>query len=364
MAKICFLADADSIHTRKWVDYFSSLNNEIYLISMRGTSYNYKDNVKLIVVKPPFKSKLSYFFIIKYIKRLITEIKPDILHSHYATSYGLYGKISKYHPFIISVWGSDVYQFPKSNNLNAKLLSFILKGADAVCSTSVDMACETKKYYDKDDITITPFGVDIERFNIKTPVLNNEYITIGVIKNLRKIYGIEYLVKGFSDLIRETKKDVRLMIVGDGPERENLEKLCDELKIKTKVIFTGNIDNSKIPDYINMMDIVCLPSLSESFGVAAVEACACGRPVVSTNVGGLKEIVVDDYNGYTVDPKNSDLIKEKLQIIIEDEDRIKKFSINARSLAEEKYNWIENAGTMKDLYEKIISNRRTNGCMD
>lgn len=363
MTKICFLADADSIHTRKWVDFFSSYDNEIYLISMRTTTYKYSKNVKLIVMEPPFKSKLSYLFIIRNIRKLIDDIKPDILHSHYATSYGLYGRMSGYHPFIISVWGSDVYEFPRSSNLKARLLKFILKGADAVCSTSLDMRNETKKYYNTGEITITPFGVDIEKFSIKSPVLNGECITIGVIKNLRKIYGIEYLIKAFETLMKETEKDIRLMIVGDGPERENLEKLCTELGISSKITFTGNIDNSRVSEYINKMDIVCIPSLSESFGVAAVEACACGRPVVSTNVGGLKEIVIDDYNGYTVEPKNSDLIKEKLQILIDDENKIKDFSINARKIAVEKYNWIENAGIMKSLYEKIITNRRSNGCM-
>lgn len=355
MAKICFLADADSIHTRKWVDYFSNFHNEIFIISMRDTNYKYTKNVKVMVIQPPFKNKLSYFFITKQIKKLIFKIKPDILHSHYATSYGLYGRISGYHPFIISVWGSDVYEFPKSNSLKAKLLSYILKGADAVCSTSVDMAKETKKYYNRNEIIITPFGVDLDKFNVKVPVLKNEYITIGVVKNLHKIYGIEYLVKAFEGLSKEISKDIRLMIVGHGSERDNLEKLCQDLKISSKVTFTGNIDNTKVSDYINMMDIVCIPSLSESFGVSAVEACACGRPVVSTNVGGLKEIVFDDYNGYTVDPCNSNLLKEKLKILIENEDKIRSFSVNARKLAEEKYNWIENAAIMKNLYNKITA---------
>ncbi|MFL0194607.1 glycosyltransferase [Clostridium sp. WILCCON 0269] len=361
MAKICFLADVDSIHTRKWVDYFSNFNNEIFIISMRDTNYKYRKNVKVIIIEPPFKSKLSYFFIVKQIKKLIFEIKPDILHSHYATSYGLYGRMSGYHPFIISVWGSDVYEFPRSNSLKAKLLSYILNGADAVCSTSADMAKETGKYCSKKEITITPFGVDIDKFNVKVPVLKNEYVTIGVIKNLHKIYGIEYLVKAFEALLKETNKDIRLMIIGHGSERGNLEKLCDDLKISSKVTFTGNIDNTKVSDYINRMDIVCIPSLSESFGVAAVEACACGRPVVSTNVGGLKEIVFDDYNGYTVDPCNSELLKEKLKILIENEDKVKSFSVNARKLVEEKYNWIENARIMKNLYDKIAT---TGGTMD
>ncbi|AKN32511.1 glycosyl transferase family 1 [Clostridium carboxidivorans P7] len=355
MAKICFLADAESIHTRKWINYFSNFDNEIYLISMRDTKYKYSKNVKTFVVKPPFQSKLSYFFIVSKIKKLVNEIKPDILHSHYATSYGLFGRLSGYHPFIVSVWGSDVYDFPNSNAINAKLLRYILNGADAVCSTSMDMANETRKYYkNKKDITITPFGVDINKFKESTSVLQKNYITIGVMKNLNKVYGIDYLINAFSDLCKESDKDIRLMIVGDGEERQNLEGLCTELNIENKVTFTGKVDNVKVPEYINMMDIVCIPSLRESFGVAAVEACACGRPVVSTNVGGLTEIVFNDLNGYTVEPKNSKLLKEKLKILIEDEDKIRKFSVNARKLVEDKYNWIHNAETMKKLYDSFL----------
>ncbi len=355
MAKICFLADADSIHTRKWVNYFSDCDNEIYLISMRDTKYKYSENVKVFIVTPPFSNKLSYFFIANKIKNLIKKIKPDILHSHYATSYGLFGRMSGYHPFIVSVWGSDVYDFPNSNAFNAKLLKYILNGTDAVCSTSMDMANETRKYYKNEkDITITPFGVDINKFIEKSPILQKSYITIGVIKNLNRIYGIDYLVNAFSVLGKETNKDIRLMIVGDGVERENLENLCIELNIENKVTFTGKIDNVKVPEYINMMDVVCIPSLRESFGVAAVEACACGRPVVSTNVGGLTEIVFDDFNGYTVDSKNSILLKEKLKVLIEDENKMREFSVNARKVVEDKYNWTHNAETMQKLYDSFL----------
>jgi glycosyltransferase involved in cell wall biosynthesis len=176
-----------------------------------------------------------------------------------------------------------------------------------------------------------------------------------VIKNLEKVYGIEYLIKAFSILSKEIQKDLRLMIVGDGTEKENLKNLCKDLNIENKVIFTGKIDNSKVPDYINKIDVVCLPSLSESFGVSAVEACACGRPVVCTDVGGLKEIIFDDYNGYRVEPQNYELIKEKLKILIENEGKFKEFSTNAIRVVEEKYNWVNNAETMKNLYDSFLN---------
>ena len=354
MAKICFLADAHSIHTRKWVQYFSRLNNEIHIISMRETDYVYESDVHVHVLRSIGANKLSYFLLIKDVKKLVKEIKPDILHSHYATSYGLYGRMCNFHPFVISVWGSDVYEFPKGNKSKGLLLKYILNGADKVCSTSNDMAEETKKYYSK-DIAITPFGVDIDKFKCNTPILDNNYITIGVMKGLEKVYGLNYLIEGFSKLLKEYRgnKKLRLLIVGDGTERMNLEDLAKELDISSKVIFTGNVDNQKVPDYINKMDIVCLPSLSESFGVSAVEACACGRPIIATEVGGLKEIISDNYNGFVIKEKNSDDIKLKLMKIIENEALMREFSQNARRLVEEKYNWLDNAKIMNDIYKTL-----------
>ena len=354
MSKICFLADAHSIHTRKWVQYFSEFNNEIHIISMRETDYVYESNVHVHVLRSRSTNKLSYFLLIRAVKKLVKDINPDILHSHYATSYGLYGRMCNFHPFVISVWGSDVYEFPKGNKAKEFLLKYILQGADKVCSTSYDMAEETKKYYRK-EIVITPFGVDIDKFKCNTPILNTDYITIGVIKGLEKIYGLNYLIQGFSELISEYRgtKELRLLIVGDGTQRMELETLAKKLDINSKVTFTGKIDNEKVPDYINKMDIVCLPSLSESFGVSAVEACACGRPIIATEVGGLKEIIFDNYNGFVIEQKSSKDIKLKLMKIIENEARMKEFSENARKLVVEKYNWFDNAKIMNDIYKTL-----------
>ncbi|MBW9153581.1 glycosyltransferase [Clostridium estertheticum] len=356
MVKICFLADAQSIHTRKWAQYFSGIYNEIHIISMRKSDYVYESNVYVHVLRSISKNKLSYFLLIKDIKKLVKEINPDILHSHYATSYGLYGRMCNFHPFIISVWGSDVYEFPKGNIAKELLLKYILKGADKVCSTSHNMAEETRKYYNK-DIIITPFGVDIDKFKCYTPILSSNNITIGVIKGLEKIYGIEYLIEGFSKVIHEYKgnKELKLLIVGDGTQKIKLESLVNELGINSNVTFTGKIDNDKVPEYINMMDIVCLPSLSESFGVSAVEACACGRPILATNVGGLKEIIFDDYNGFIIKQKSSEDIKLKIIKIIRNEVQMMEFSKNARKLVLEKYSWINNAKIMDNLYKKLVN---------
>lgn len=354
MTKICYLSDANSSHTQKWVDYFSNHYDEIHLISMRLSNYAYKENVKLYVIEPPYKNKLSYFFIINKIKKLVQNINPDLIHSHYATSYGLYGRLSGIRPFIVSVWGSDVYDFPKSNKFKSNLLRYILKGSDVVCSTSFDMAKEILKYYDKNDIEITPFGVDTNLFNITSNILENDYITIGLCKHLRPVYGINFLIEAFALLSKEVNKDLKLLIVGDGEERLNLEKLTKSLHIQDKVTFTGDVKNKYVSHFINKMDIVCLPSIRESFGVAAVEASACGRPVVCSNVGGLKEVVIDGETGFLFKSQDVIDLKNKLKLLVENESLMRKFSSSGRQFVLENYNWEDNAKHMYDIYSKLL----------
>ncbi|WBW99448.1 glycosyltransferase [Oceanirhabdus sp. W0125-5] len=352
--KLCILSDADSIHTKKWVDYLSQYNYEISIISMRDTKYVFGDNVKKYIIEPPFKNKLSYFFIISKFKKLIEYINPDILHGHFASSYGLYGALSKKRPYIVSVWGRDVYEFPKKNSIAEILLRKTLKSAEVICSTSEDMAEETKKYCNK-EIIVTPFGVDTKKFSKINEILEKEYITIGLMKNLKAVYGINYLIDAFSMLIKEYKEDkLKLLIVGDGVERRKLEEQCKELKIQEFVEFKGNVENTEIPKYINEMDIVCLPSLEESFGVAAVEASACGRPIVSTSVGGLKETVIDGLNGIHCKCKDPVDLKNKLMLLLSDKKKMKDLGNNGIKLAHEKYTWEKNAEIMQEVYARFI----------
>lgn len=353
MFKLCILADADSIHTRKWVDYFTKYTCEIHLISMRGTKYTYGKNVHLYVVEPKGHQKFNYLFIIKKIKSIVKEIKPDILHSHYATSYGLFGRMCSYHPFVVSVWGSDINEFPNQGILNKKILQNILKSCDAVCATSNSLANRTSKYCD-DNISITPFGVDLSLFKNSIPVLSNNYITIGIVKNLEKVYAHDILIQAFSQLVAKFKdRDFRLLIVGEGSERKKLMELSKELGIINKVTFTGHIDNNSVANYVNKMDIVCIPSLFEGFGVSAVEACACGRPVIASNVGGLKEIIRDGYNGYLVEPSNVIDLQIKLEKMLGDRNKLIEFSQNALKVVKEKYNWEQNAEEMWKVYDRF-----------
>ena len=147
--KLLILADPNSSHTIKWVTSLAKWGIDIMLIGLGNLmvkSYEPYPNIKIEMIgakvtrdEGSFK-KISYLKAVPYIRKKIKEFKPDIVHSHYASSYGLLGALSSFHPFIVSVWGSDVYSFPDKSVLHRKVLEYVLKKADIICSTSHTMS--------------------------------------------------------------------------------------------------------------------------------------------------------------------------------------------------------------------------------
>lgn len=355
--RICYLSDANSIHTKKWCAFFKSRGYEIHVISLNDgcipgvTVHSLNMNLDKVKENRYF-NKLKYFTFRRRVKELADEIKPDILHAHYASSYGFLGGTTGLHPYIISVWGSDVYDFPKKNLLFKKFIEWNLAKADVILSTSRVMAEETKKYTDK-NIEITPFGVDISLFKPES----NKYetkdtIVIGTIKALERQYGIEYLIRAFSKLA-EKYKNIYLELGGLGSQKQELENLCVELGVKKRVKFLGFIPQEEVVNAFNRFDIAVFPSIFESFGVAAVEAQACGTPVIVSNAEGLKEATCPGRSSILVDKEDVDQLKVALEKLITDEKLRIDMGKFGRVFVEENYNIKDNFDKVDRLYKRI-----------
>ncbi|SEN38333.1 glycosyltransferase [Lihuaxuella thermophila] len=351
--KILLFAPGNSVHTHKWAMFYQSKGYQVIVVTFSNhfSPENAKE-VETLQLPKFLPRKLSYPTSVFALKRILADIQPDIFHAHYVSSYGIVAALTNYHPLYISVWGSDIYHFPTTNIINRKIVEYALNHADVICSTSYDMAQETRKYTDK-PVEITPFGVDLSKFKPLGLTKTDEMITIGTAKGLTEVYGISNLIKAFAKLEKEFPHS-RLLIVGDGPKRAEYEALVEELGIAHKATFTGFVANSEIPYYINQMDIFALPSYRESFGVAAVEAQACGVPVVVTNVGGLPEVVDHEVTGLIIPDNHPDHLVQAFKRLILDESLRKKLGANGVRFVQERYDWIENANRMVALYEKTL----------
>ena len=142
LMRILLLSDTYSEHTEKWALGLASHGIVVGLFSFNKASYSWYQNQKNISVlfepneKLDTSSKLSYLKFVGSLKKAIAQFKPDVVHAHYATSYGLIGSLSGFHPFVISAWGTDVMKFPQKNIINKTILKYNLRKADAICATS------------------------------------------------------------------------------------------------------------------------------------------------------------------------------------------------------------------------------------
>jgi glycosyltransferase involved in cell wall biosynthesis len=368
--KILLLADPSSTHIIKWVNAISNRGIEILLFGLQDyaqSQYINCENVKIISMR--IKStlinkthgslkKLLYLKAVPKLRKLIKAEKPDILHSHYASSYGLLGALSGFNPYILSVWGADIYNFPKKNKLFEYVFKFSLNKADKILSTSHTMAGEIS-FFTKKQIIVTPFGIDIEKFKnffSKTP-FNSKDIIIGTVKSLEKKYGIDVLIKAFTFLKNKYQDlQLKLLIVGKGSEEKNLKKLANDLGIRKDVLFTGFINQSEVPQYQNMLHIFVSVSIyeSESFGVAVLEASACEKPVVVSNVGGLPEVVEDGKTGFIVEKQNPIKTAEAIEKLLLNKSLREQMGKNGRKRVIEKYNFSDNVDQMVEIYNKFL----------
>ncbi len=358
--KICFIAPANNYHTQKWSKWFDKRGHQVYVISF--TEGSIEDVVVYVVrtgARPDAKdsSKLKYLLHAREIIRLVDKIKPDIVNVHYASSYGAVTALSGLKGYVLSLWGSDVYDFPKKDILHKYLLKFSLKKAEYIFSTSKAMADEARRYTNK-GIDITPFGVDIELFNPNKRVRSYEsdgVIRIGTVKALTPKYGIDCLIKAFALFIQSRKADsVRLEIAGKGECEEQYKRLAHDIGIEDFIIWHGFVTQEKAAEIWANLDIAVVPSESESFGVSAVEAQASGTPVIISDIPGLMEATMPEVTSIVFGRGNEKELANIIERLVNDSDCRHEMQQRARQFVSERYEIHKCFSEVEQLFDKII----------
>lgn len=287
------------------------------------------------------------------------KLKPDLVHFQ-GLSTGIIGIFSKKIlkiPYIVWPRGSDVYL---PHPIMRLLHKSIFENASSIVALTEYMKKTIKKVTDK-EINVIPNGVDLSKFTVnenKSNIRHELNIPLDktiliLVGRLYPVKGVEYLIESIS-FLKETRDDFKLLIIGDGSERSYLEKLSEELNITNYVEFRGKIPNDEVPLYLKASDIFILPSLSEGFPNALLEAMASGLPVVTTKIRGLDEIVEEGINGFLVNPKSPEEIANKVDLIMQDNTLSERFSQNNKLKAKE-YEWETVIKKLNEIYKKSLN---------
>ncbi len=359
--KVLLLSDANSIHTKRWVSGLNDLKVKIALWSISEPQADFYDHIQGVEVfsagleqnRFSMWQKLKYLTLQRSIKVAIQKFQPDILHAHYASSFGFLGALTQFHPFILSVWGSDVYEFPNQNLLFKKILKYNFSKADVLLSTSHAMAREAKKFTQK-SFHITPFGIDLQLFSPNN-MTKNKIFTIGTIKTLEKKYGIDLLIQTFCSLKKMLPTvNLKLRIVGEGSIKKELIRQVDQLGLINDCEFVGSVPYEQVPLELGKLDVCLCLSRAESFGVAAVEASAMELPVIVSDAGGLPEVIDHEITGFVIPKGNPELATEAILKLYKDEDLRRKMGKAGRQKVQDEFDWKDNVQMMKLIYSDSL----------
>ena len=260
-------------------------------------------------------------------------------------------------PFITTLHGTDITLVGKDSSFEP-VITFAINESDAVTAVSESLKQDTFEHFDiKRDIEVIPNFICLDHYNLNGSISaikssfspNNERILVHV-SNFRKVKRTEDVIKVF-DIVRK-QIPARLLMVGDGPERHRLEELCRELDTCHLVTFLGKVKDTE--RVLAASDLFILPSESESFGLAALEAMAAKTPVISTNTGGIPEVNEPGVSGYLSNVGDVKSMAENALKILSDDATLEKFKNGAYKQAE-KFNIHAILPLYEKLYEKVIS---------
>jgi len=353
MKNILLLSSADCVHTLKWANGLASRGLNVTLITQQQPLKGYVDSVNILAL--PFTGKKGYILNSFPLRNILRKHKFDCVNVHYVSGYGVLARLAGLKGYVASVWGADVYDFPKKSYFHKKVIENTLNAAGVICSTSKVMAEYVNANLSVDKkikIYITPFGINVSKFNNYEDRIEGANIKIGTVKTLRPKYGIDILIKAFH-IVQKDYSNVVLDIAGIGYQLEELKELTAKLSLGDKVTFLGWVENDDVPKVLNTFDIYVAPSTldSESFGVAILEASACEVPVIVSDVGGLPEVVNHNETGIVVERNNVLELSVAMRRLIDSSETRKRMGINGRQHVLNNYEWESCVEKMVKIYE-------------
>jgi N-acetyl-alpha-D-glucosaminyl L-malate synthase BshA len=290
--------------------------------------------------------------------------KIELLHVHYAIPHAYAGYMAKQMlkdegikiPMVTTLHGTDI-TLVGNHPFYKTAVSFSINKSDIVTSVSNSLKDDTYKLFNiKKDIHVIPNFVELDKIRNENQIschrsvmATKEERIITHISNFRKVKRISDVIKIFYKI--QKKIPAKLMMVGDGPEKTEAENLCRELDIENKVIFFGN--SNEIDQILSYSDLFLLPSETESFGLAALEAMAWSVPVISSNSGGLSEVNFDGISGYLSNVGDVDSMAENALKILADDATLAKFRESALKVAQQ-FDIKNILPLYEELYHKAI----------
>jgi len=374
--RICFVADAGSIHTKKWVRYFAEKGHEVHLISLKPFYSDKIGNVQYHILRsiPPqiriISVIINTIWFLVQMRRLVRRIKPDIINGHYITDCGFIAALSGFHPLVISTWGSDVFVDPYKSVINNHIVKFALKRADLVTT----MAQYTADYVHSEfnvpsgKIKMFHWGENIDLFQKgyvseaktlrKTLNIDDSSFIVLSPRTMGVLYGIEFIIESLPYIIKKHPNVCFVFLKGcstDSSYENRLQRIAKRAGVEEYTRFVSRyLDKEEMAIYYNMSDVFISIPRTDQFASCIVEGMACGSIPIVGNLEVYREYLTDGNNAFFVDRENPEDIAEKVTYCIEHPEAKERFYEVNREIVKKKLDWSNNAPLMYESYQSLL----------
>jgi glycosyltransferase involved in cell wall biosynthesis len=355
--RICFLADAGSINTRSWVDYFADrFGHDVHVVSIkRGGELSPRVTLHQI---GPHRSgvrgldKLTYVTSTRRIRRLLDRLDPDLVVGYRVASYGHLGASIGFHPLVVVAQGQHVVA-PGDTRLKFYLARKAIAAADLLHAWAphtadrlIELGADPKQLF------TCPRGIDLERFTVRPRGLDRG-LTVIATRALHRSYCVDRIVRAVA-IARHEIPEIRAAIVGDGEARAELEALAGELGVADQVNFMGDVDNRELPDLLHRSSIYVSAVPTDGVSASLLEAAACGCfPVVPDNAAN-RFWIRDGVNGCLLNEDSAEALAGAFVRAWRDTDLRDKAEAENRRIAEERGSLSTNMATIEERYSGLV----------
>lgn len=363
--KLLILSDAAAPHTRRWANWFAANGNEVHVITFNN---QLDPGFSGVAIHTIWKDKLSTAFhsrlvrslrILFRLRKLIKEIRPDVIHSHSMGSYAWVATVLNLRPRVLTPWGTDLLVDINASHVNRFLTKWSLRSADLVTTDAEYFFDPLEKLgVNKSRLILVPFGTDVSLFKPTNKEKSDTQLTIVSTRTLNPVHSVEDLISVIPGLL-ETNNSIRFVIVGGGENLESFRKKISDLGLMEKVTFTGMLDEKGLIDVLQNSDIyVSTSPLDAGLAASTAEAMACCLPIIHPDVADNK-IWVDHSGGAVYVANNQFQLKSALEglITLSKRERDSMGKMNRKTI-ESRNNLDTNMNRMNVTYKQLLEQHR------
>jgi glycosyltransferase involved in cell wall biosynthesis len=312
--------------------------------------------------------------------KIIQEFNPDIVHTH-AAKAGTLGRIAAWYcnvPVIVHTFHGHIFHSyfgplkTKVFKAIERRLSAISSGIIAISDIQKQELCDVHKVCSYEKTYVVPLGFDLNRFHNTDPKIRTDFrtrfqipdesIAIGIIGRLVPIKNHTFFIEAFQKVKNDCSLDIKAVIIGDGEDRQLLEELCQSKGLRVSTVEHPNPDYDvvftswiyEVETALAGCDIIALTSLNEGTPVSLIEAQAAGKPIVSTNVGGIANVVHENHTALLSSSLDVEAFAENLKVLVQSESLRKEFSENGWPFVKQKFHYERLVNDIKLVYRDLL----------